>query len=724
MYLRTVLFLFLCLVAAGTAFGQSCPQNIGFEDGTLTNWQCYTGTLDQAGTAPINWVATAPVPGTHTVIKNTSPQVLDPYGHFPVNSPNGSNYSLQLGNTQVSGGRSPAYCERVTYDFIVPNNDYTLIYYYAVVLENPTHTPDQQPKFIANVTNMDNPTDQQCGSFSFTSSAGLEGFQKSDVGTDVYYKAWSPLTIRLTGRKGVHFELEFITRDCSKGGHFGYAYVDFNENCASPITGNSYCLGINNGITLTGPAGFQTYQWTDASGNTLGTAPSLKISPIPPDGTQYNLHIVPYTGLGCENTFTTIVNKINELYNLQVKPDTSGCKSTGVDLTQASVTAGSSPGQTFEYFNDPDAQNYLSDPKFVTLSGTYYIRGTNKYGCTATAPITVTLFDGPNITLTQPPTVCAPATVDLTKAVVTNDAGVIFDYYSDIGLTTKVLGPTAVAKSGTYYVRAKSPGVNCISVSQVNVNISDLPVVKNQTLVGCPPLNLNSAIVFADNAGVTYNFFADAAGTIPIADPTKISVSGTYYYQGVNSYGCTGNIASIVVNAYPVPFFTVTDPAPVVFPATINLENTFIPVAGATFTYWKDSTTTKPLDYYLNVGISATYYIKAVNATGCTQVNVVHTKVNPPPLPDLIVSNTFTPNGDGINDEFTPTVQGVVQLNYIKIFNRYGQQIFETKDLQNHWNGTMNGKPEPTGTYYWLFSCYDIYRKQIVTKAGSVTIIR
>jgi len=723
MWFKRLLLLGICLVNVYQILGQSCPANIGFEDGTLKNWKCYIGTLDRTGQLPINWGAeVSPVPGRHEVIKNSSPQITDVYGQFPINCPNGSSYSLALGNADVSGGAQPPYCERVTYDFVVPDDDFTIIYYYAVVFQNPKdHDAFQQPQFIANLHNLDDPADVSCGSFSFTASAGLEGFQQSFLGEDIYYKPWSPITIRLSGKKGKKYQLEFITRDCSKGGHFGYAYLDFNENCASPITGNNYCSGANS-IALTAPAGFEQYQWYDSDGKVLGADPVLKITPPPADGTQYSLKIIPYIGLGCANTFYTTVHKVNEAFNLQVVPDMVGCESDGIDLTQPSVTAGSTPGLKYEYYLDSGGQTFLSDPKRVTATGTYYIRGTNAYGCTDILPIKLTLYTGPKLNFNKPDPACYPNTVDLTKVFTTSETGVTFEYYSDRSLTMPVINPKMIAATGTYYVRALSAIASCPTVVGVNIIVSDLPVVAPLQIKSCPPLNL--AQLPDPELGISYGFYADAQGTQPLADPTKITVSGTYYYKGINEYSCAGPLAPIDVTIYPEPDFTVTDPAPVVYPETINLAITHGPAVNAGFSYWKDAKATKPMANYTAADESGTYYIKATNLTECYVINPVHVQVAAPPEAGLMASNTFTPNGDGINDEFSPATIGVININYLKIFNRYGKEVFETKGLLNKWNGTYNGRPEPAGTYYWVFSCYDIYRKQTVQKSGPITIIR
>lgn len=742
MRLTKIFLLFAAVLMAGVVYGQ-CPDNIGFESGTFKNWVCYSGAFsDNTGRNEINWTqASGPIDdGRHTIsiVKNTSPQELDPYGGFPKITPNGSMYSLQLGNDAYSsafGREIPAFAERVTYDFTVPSDSYTLICYYAVVFQNPKdHDDFQQPKFIANVHNIDNPADDvnQCGNFQFTSSAGLQGFKKSDSGADIYYKPWSALVIKISGRKGKHFQLEFIARDCAKGGHFGYAYLDFNEsNCDSPVTGNQYCSG-QDVITLTAPPGFETYKWTDANGNEIGQNPTLKINkPFPPDGTEYNLSITPYSGLGCATAFTVSIQKMTELFNLQVVSNMSGCKSDGIDLTQASVTAGSSPGMKFEYYTDPDAQNFLSDPKMVTQTGDYYIRGTNAYGCTGIAQIHLDLYQGANLTIANHPPICAPATYDLTK-LATSDQPVTYSYYSDALLKTQLTTAQAsvISKSGTYYIKAVSTGVPCITIEPVALVVSALPKDPDftQAYASCPPLNLYLAIGATsggDSAdGVTYTFYTDAAGKNVINGPTNITLSGTYYYKGVNQYGCEGRIGKVPVNVYPVPFFKVTDPDVVVYPQTINLMYTHPPLTFANFTYWKDAACTKPLDNYQTISESGTYYIKAINTTGCEVTAPVHVLVNAPAEVDLVGPNTFTPNGDGINDTFMPTTTGVPKVNYIKILNRYGNEVFYTTQLYNHWDGTYNGKPVPPGTYYWMFSAYDVYRKKSVMRSGRITLIR
>ncbi|GAB3935991.1 hypothetical protein GCM10028827_38340 [Mucilaginibacter myungsuensis] len=713
-------------------FAQSCPSNLGFEDGTFTGWKRYATRADSTGLQPINWgdEITAPEGNTHLLLQNKSPQDRDQHGGFPVNSPNGSNYTLKLGNEFVSGGgrNNSGFAERITYDFIVPDDDFTMIYYYAVVFQNITdHTDGEQPKFTANVINLEDPSDRPCGSFNFTATAGLHGFVagRRDRAATVYYKPWSPITIRISGRKGKRFQLEFITRDCSKGGHFGYTYLDFNEKCVSPITGNNYCAGAFDGVNLTAPAGFENYTWTNAKDSVISKSPTLRITPAPPDGTMYKLHIMPYEGLGCENTFTATITKINEPFKLSVAGYIEGCAATGVNLRDPAITQGSSSGLTFEYYTDPDGQNFISDPGKISQMGDYYIRGSNAYGCTDIGKIHVQLFEGPPLNAIPQVAVCAPNTIDLTKAFTTDDPGVAFDYFTDAALTVRVANPTAIDRSGYFYVRASSRAA-CTTVRSVYLTVEPIITATDKVMAGCPPLNLLRSIQDgAENAnGATFRFFTDAAATKPVTAPAIITQSGTYYYYAVNRYGCIGNVAKIDVTVYPVPYFTVYEPLPVVYPLTVDITRTHTRVANPTFSYWTDAACTKPLADPQNISVSGTYYIRAINGTGCIQINKVTVLVQPPPEPNMIAPNTFTPNGDGVNDLFAPKVEGVFNLNHIKIYNRHGKEVFTTNNKFMTWSGQSSGSPVPVGTYYWVFSAFDVYRKKEFQRTGMVTVIR
>jgi len=64
--------------------------------------------------------------------------------------------------------------------------------------------------------------------------------------------------------------------------------------------------------------------------------------------------------------------------------------------------------------------------------------------------------------------------------------------------------------------------------------------------------------------------------------------------------------------------------------------------------------------------------------------------------------NAFTPNGDGLNDEFKPVQRyDLVKRYHLYIYNRWGQFIFETSDINTGWDGTYKGKPAEQGAYVY-----------------------
>jgi len=94
---------------------------------------------------------------------------------------------------------------------------------------------------------------------------------------------------------------------------------------------------------------------------------------------------------------------------------------------------------------------------------------------------------------------------------------------------------------------------------------------------------------------------------------------------------------------------------------------------------------------------------------------------------ELWFPNVFSPDNDSKNDTFNPVSQGFIFSYHIQIFNRWGQQIYESDDAKNGWDGTLNGNPCPEETYAYIVR-YSMGTglssgKEIV-KRGTVSILR
>ncbi|SKB41721.1 gliding motility-associated C-terminal domain-containing protein [Daejeonella lutea] len=558
MLTRALIFL-TCFFSTIHSYPQSindCPQNIGFETGTFANWRAYSGFVNVVNnnnvrTTNYDLSETGPQYGQHTIIPKGIDK--DEYGGFPLNSPNGSEYIVKLGNNVGGHG-----AERVSYSFEVPANvaAYSVIFNYAVVLQAPNHQPYEQPKFTVQIIDETNSASTSCGSFEFVAGGALPGFKRSETQNDVVYKPWSPVLLNLTDYIGHRIRLEFTSNDCTFNAHFGYVYLDVTENCSFPVTGNIICPGAEP-IVLKSLPGFNEYEWRNTqTGDLLGTADSLVLPADTPVGTNIALKLIPFPGLGCIQTL------------------------------------------------------------YTTLQGL-------------------------TIRVKQPPPECV--SVDMTL-------------------------PTHV--SGNY-----------------------------------PDL--------------TYTYWEDANATIPHPNPKKITKSGTYYIKGQNKRGCFA-IAEFKAIIAEKPTITITDPDPVDYPATVDLTRSFIPDPTMKYSYWRDPKATVPVADAKAVNRDATFYIKVTNAAGCSIVEPVVANII---YEGIVIPNTFTPNGDGINDLLTVLIDNAITVKSFKIFNKWGDVVFTTTDIYNYWDGNKNGTSLPVGVYYWFVDGVDDKNGK-VKKSGSVAVLR
>lgn len=717
-YLLILLLLF-CFLPGYAQQAGSCPPNIGFEQGDFSNWECSYGGIDFQGNITLNGRGVKP--NVHTIFTNSGgiPE-NDPYGSFPVTCPNGSGYSIRLGNSLTQGE-----AERVSYTFTIPagQEDYSIIYNYAVVIQNPDHQDYEQPKFTSRVFDVTGNSYVECGSFQFVASASLPGFIQSPTVTNVFYKPWSPITIKLMGYGGKTIRLEFTNNDCTRGGHFGYAYLDVNENCSSPISGNTYCNGATS-VDLTAPFGFKEYRWFNENFTTqLGDKNVLTISPPPPPGTRYALEIVPYPGLGCLDTLYSTVQHANEAFNLQLKDTMYGCANTGVDLTQPIVTAGSTADLTFAYYIDSFGLEYLAAPKMVSEEGPYYIKAANKAGCTDTKPVYARIHPVPNLKINTPATICAPQVVDITLPQVTqgSDPGLMLSYYTSQQANTVLPNPASVSNSGTYYIKATS-FTGCNTLQPVQVQISKLPTFNVQNQTGCGRVDLTKAVA-GNEAGLTYQYWQDAAASIAVQNEKDVTATGTYYIQATNIGGCS-LVRSVEVVIAAAPTLVVADPQPVIYPNFINAALLHNTVAGAQYRYCRDSAGNVPLEDAGKILQSGRYFIHAINQQGCTTITPFNVVILPPPDPIVEVANAFSPNNDGINDVFKINIAGVISSFEMQVYNRWGQPVFSSGALTNMWDGTVQGKTAAVGTYYWVCSFIDTFKNKKVTKTGWVALLK
>jgi gliding motility-associated-like protein len=114
------------------------------------------------------------------------------------------------------------------------------------------------------------------------------------------------------------------------------------------------------------------------------------------------------------------------------------------------------------------------------------------------------------------------------------------------------------------------------------------------------------------------------------------------------------------------------------------------------------------------------YYVVGRTANNCEGFDTLRLRVFKGP--DIYVPNVFTPNGDARNDVLRPICIGIKSLLYFRVFNRYGELVFETSTINKGWNGFYKGKLQDSGSFVWMVQGFDYNNKPIIKK-GSVLLV-
>ena len=277
-----------------------------------------------------------------------------------------------------------------------------------------------------------------------------------------------------------------------------------------------------------------TYAWSVtplAGGNgtiTAGATPNLITVNWTTLGTA-TMQVTETNSFGCVGDPVTIIVTINPKPNLVITNPLAVCSPGTVNITAATVTAGSTAGVTLTYWTNAAATIPYTTPTAAT-QGTYYIKATSAAGCVDIKSVVVTVNILPTLVVTNPLAVCSPNTVNITVAAVTagSTAGIALTYWTDLAATIPYTTATA-ATGGTYYIKATT-AAGCIDIKPVVVTVNPLLA----PTVNCGTSTTNSvAFTWAAVSGATgYNVSYTINGGAPTAT-TAIANVLTYSVTGL-----------------------------------------------------------------------------------------------------------------------------------------------------------------------------------------------
>jgi gliding motility-associated-like protein len=124
-----------------------------------------------------------------------------------------------------------------------------------------------------------------------------------------------------------------------------------------------------------------------------------------------------------------------------------------------------------------------------------------------------------------------------------------------------------------------------------------------------------------------------------------------------------------------------------------------------------------------NFNTNQVYYVNLISEYGCVTTDTLRVHVFENGLIDIFVPKSFSPNRDGTNDQLFVYLAGIKDFKYFKVFNKFGQLMFETRNADNPWDGRVNGTDQPLGAYVWIAEGIDVNGKS-VTQKGTVMLLR
>ncbi len=283
----------------------------------------------------------------------------------------------------------------------------------------------------------------------------------------------------------------------------------------------------------------------------------------------------------------------------------------------------------------------------------------------------------------------------------------------------------SVAESGTYWVSYQVGSCEMITDSIVVIIDKSTLINPLTDTTGCPVLKIHS---FVENLGEFEEVNWHVSNGNVIAGPIfdySFPYSGMYrvYLSAETINGCMVQTDSVWINVLQNPDADFSaNPSPFIVGETIHLTDE----SGGNVTSWKWIYEDEMISQQSYAVITPTVYDNAEvtlivqNETGCSDTL---RKIIPLNTNDLVyVPNSFSPNGDGINDEFMPSdILG--NVHEMIVYNRWGEMVWKSDEESKSWNGTYRGDAVPNGTYTWhmVLKTGEIVSQELT---GHVNLIR
>ncbi|MEO6490676.1 MAG: gliding motility-associated C-terminal domain-containing protein [Ferruginibacter sp.] len=736
------------LTVSGTPTPTSCS---GVNDGSITvnpgTPGTYSYTLNPGAVTQPNPLFTALAPGTYSVTITTPTGCIGTANNIIVGA--GSILTGTTGPvtatscptvndgtiTVIPGGTGP-YIFTLNPGNIVQNNNpvfinlspgtYTITFTTASGC-NGTVTVDPiiaQGPFLTSSTILDQPDCANIVDGSITIVPGPEA-------------ATPYASFTLTGAAGSVTQTSPIFINLSAG-NYSYDFVDANG-----------CTGTGNAVLITNSPLATTIVLTEplCNGNANGVIVVNASGGVGP----YQYALSPFSTYQATGTFN---NLITGTYTFRIKDNVGCTKDTTVTLLEPSLLTAAAVNTTPSTCSGNDGVITVTGSggtppyQYSIDNGTTYqptgiitapavgaypnVLVRDSKGCIANASTSVALVDAMTLSIGNDTTICAESSV--TFQPITNAATSVFLWrpldstvtpvstINNVNIANAIATPLDTAS----YILHASWGT-CSREDTIIINVLRKPLpnagldtaICNETfaILRGSATNLSGSVNFAWSPSSSVD---DDSVAVTIAHPGTGAAVQIYVLTVTDNYGCNFSVTDDVAITVqpPVPAFAGNDTT-----AILGVPHQLHASGGSSYLWspafpLNSSTVQDPLATLTNDQLFA---VIITDVAGCIGYDTIFVKVYEGP--NYYVPNAFSPNGDGLNDVFRAIPVGIAKTDWFRVFNRYGQLMFETSQWLKGWDGRYKGKLQPIGAYVWIVKGKD-KKGHVVEDKGTVMLVK
>jgi len=568
-----------------------------------------------------------------------------------------------------------------------------------------------EPPAISSVTNF---TDAKCfGSNTGSASINVSG------GTAPYSYLWSNglTTSSVTNLAAGNYSV--MITDAYGCSHTDAVTISQPAILSAGISNvlNVTCNKMQDGSAIeNGNGGTPPYSYQWSNGATTSQATNLASQ-------TYSVTITDANGCTAIDTITITQPAAMAV---TVSMDDTICPGQNTTIS-ANATGGTNP---FTYFWQPNVGFGNSQVVNPTSTTSYTVIVTDANGCTANGSATISVYNmNIAITATATPDICYGQTATVSASVSGNN---IATYYWNNNLGNSA-GPFTVSPvSTTTYSVTVTNVCGAADTAAVTVVVHPLPQINlsPQTAAGCDEVILQFSDTNSSNNGSAYSWnFGDGNFSTQTNPSHTYLQTGNYTVQVTvtSPYGCSFSAQTncfIEIIPSPVADFTSDPPLET---SIVNPDFRFFDASANVITWYWDfgdgnhSQLQNPHHSYAQTGI---YTVKLVtlNYGGCIDSIIKSVEVKPEFT--FYIPNTFTPNGDNTNDVFNGKGIEITEFEML-IFDRWGNNIFQSHDLNDGWDGRANGGTEIAQQDVYV---YEIHLKDFSGKphfyTGNVNLVK